>query len=592
MAPLTEVAYDSGVMATQNPTAWRSNEFKLGINMAGAVSAGAYTAGVLDFLLEALEEWEKAKTAFRASLANPAGASAAPVPLHDVTIEAFGGASAGGMCAAIAAVMVQQEFAHIRSAMEAGTSNTLYESWVNRIGIERLLGTRDIENGGALVSLLDSTVIDEIAREALQPSAAKKRSYISRQLTLLLTLTNVRGIPYRLYSDPTGGDETTGPTADEYTAYYGDRLRFETTEGDQAPSHPSAKALPAGTPGAGSWPLLQEATKATGAFPIMLAPRRLTREKTDYVTPPWETTQEASGEKSAQPDWRPQPPTIETLNVDGGVTDNNPFQLVNDVLLSLQSSANVNPSGAEEANCAVVTVAPFPATWKWAENYDTSTCSAIWPMLGRLLDVLISQSRFMGESLSELTNGASFNRFVIAPSDSGWKKGSALQCAVLNAFGGFFFRGFRRHDFLLGRRNCQRFLRAHFCLPTNNTVIAAGLREAGSWEDEIQRQFGVPAPVAETGTSETWLPVIPVMGTAESEVANPAREKMPREELDRIVGLILKRAKAIRPLLLADAPGFVRWTAGIVLRWPFSILIKRSLRATLVERMGDSVEPS
>ncbi len=33
----------------------------LGICMAGAISAGAYTAGVIDYLLESLENWEKAK---------------------------------------------------------------------------------------------------------------------------------------------------------------------------------------------------------------------------------------------------------------------------------------------------------------------------------------------------------------------------------------------------------------------------------------------------------------------------------------------------------------------------------------------------
>jgi len=35
--------------------------FRLGIAMAGAVSAGAYTAGAMDYLLEALESWQKAK---------------------------------------------------------------------------------------------------------------------------------------------------------------------------------------------------------------------------------------------------------------------------------------------------------------------------------------------------------------------------------------------------------------------------------------------------------------------------------------------------------------------------------------------------
>ena len=29
--------------------------------MAGAISAGAYTAGVMDYLFEALESWQKAK---------------------------------------------------------------------------------------------------------------------------------------------------------------------------------------------------------------------------------------------------------------------------------------------------------------------------------------------------------------------------------------------------------------------------------------------------------------------------------------------------------------------------------------------------
>jgi predicted acylesterase/phospholipase RssA len=86
--------------------------FKIGINMAGAVSAGAYTAGVLDFLTEALDEWYKAKARGEA------------VPAHDVSIEVFTGASAGGMCAAISALMLQQEFEHIHDTSVTGTTST------------------------------------------------------------------------------------------------------------------------------------------------------------------------------------------------------------------------------------------------------------------------------------------------------------------------------------------------------------------------------------------------------------------------------------------------------------------------------------
>jgi predicted patatin/cPLA2 family phospholipase len=35
--------------------------FRIALCMAGTISGDAYTAGVLDFLFEALDEWEKEK---------------------------------------------------------------------------------------------------------------------------------------------------------------------------------------------------------------------------------------------------------------------------------------------------------------------------------------------------------------------------------------------------------------------------------------------------------------------------------------------------------------------------------------------------
>ncbi len=165
--------------------------FHIGINMAGAVSAGAYTAGVLDFLTEALEQWYAAKASGDES-----------VPLHDVSIDVFSGASAGGMCAAIAAVMVQGSFEHIRDAASAplqGSTNKFFESWVNKIDIEGLLQDADLSAPNKpVVSLLDSTIIDEIADYAIAPVPVVARPYISNALTLFLTLTNVRGTPFSL----------------------------------------------------------------------------------------------------------------------------------------------------------------------------------------------------------------------------------------------------------------------------------------------------------------------------------------------------------------------------------------------------------
>src|SRR5262249_30863752 len=62
--------------------------FEIGLVMAGAISAGAYRAGVMDFLLQALDEWEKAK-------------AEGDAPPHQVKLKVMTGASAGAMTAAI-----------------------------------------------------------------------------------------------------------------------------------------------------------------------------------------------------------------------------------------------------------------------------------------------------------------------------------------------------------------------------------------------------------------------------------------------------------------------------------------------------------
>ena len=62
--------------------------------LAGLLAAGAYTAGVFDFLIQALDEWENARN----------GPGASTIPNHFVGIKAMSGASAGSIVAAIGAV--------------------------------------------------------------------------------------------------------------------------------------------------------------------------------------------------------------------------------------------------------------------------------------------------------------------------------------------------------------------------------------------------------------------------------------------------------------------------------------------------------
>ena len=69
-------------------------EFQIALAMSGAISAGAYTAGVFDFLIQALDEWETASKSPDAST----------IPNHFVGIKAMSGSSAGAIAAAIGAV--------------------------------------------------------------------------------------------------------------------------------------------------------------------------------------------------------------------------------------------------------------------------------------------------------------------------------------------------------------------------------------------------------------------------------------------------------------------------------------------------------
>ncbi|WP_348266760.1 patatin-like phospholipase family protein [Edaphobacter paludis] len=585
--------------------------FKIGISMAGAISAGAYTAGVLDFLTEALDAWEKAKDNNEAVLR------------HDVCIEVLAGASAGGMCAAIATVMLQEDFEHIHDTSKRGTSNRFYESWVNLIDIEELLKTDDIKKRRSIVSLLDSAIVSTIAEYALTPKVPRPtpRRYVSPHLTLFLSLTNLGGIPYSLNSAAPGSIEET-------TFFYGDRIRFETTH-----TRPTSlventvRKLDLTTQGkAGGWDVLQTAAMATGAFPVFLAPRLLDRYVSEYLPPHWlSVTSAATGTPPPVPPNFPKnfsQPFL-TLNADGGVTNNDPFNYAHDYLASLDPVPEDGHDQQKplEADRSVISIAPFPTTGQFKPIPNAEAKFSIFSILSELFSALVSQSRFFGESLSEIMTGTTFSRFVIAPSDDELAKrylaaGSpqdqppALQCATLGAFGGFLEREFRAHDYALGRRNCQKFLSTSFVLPEKNAIIAEGLAALDpAARKAVYKRFKRPAPGTYAHTAEmlqwaaiplpadqqqggdTWFPIIPLC-------TDSLREKLPRvkraaishNRVQLIVTLILKRSKEVISRLIDLVPSrvfqwFLRFGQPFI-RW----LARRPLTETLIKQLGDSYQ--
>ena len=53
--------------------------------------------------------------------------------------------------------------------------------------------------------------------------------------------------------------------------------------------------------------------------------------------------------------------------MDGGVTNNDPFNYAHDYLLSL-SPAQLAPTGSEDTDRAVINIAPFPTTKAYPER--------------------------------------------------------------------------------------------------------------------------------------------------------------------------------------------------------------------------------
>ena len=194
-------------------------KFRIGIAMAGAVSAGAYTAGAIDYLLDALKRWEEAKQKNR-TLGEGHKDYDLSLPMHDVIIEVLGGASAGGMTAAIASLALFKDIKPVTSRGPKKGDNIIYDAWVNLNDNEKnlidttmrqLFNTDDIKRTAnkSVPSLLNPKAIASIATKALKTleekeSASKGKElkieenlppYISPELDIILSLCSLKGIP-------------------------------------------------------------------------------------------------------------------------------------------------------------------------------------------------------------------------------------------------------------------------------------------------------------------------------------------------------------------------------------------------------------
>ena len=441
-----------------------ADTFEIGLVLAGAVSAGAYTAGVMDFLFEALDEWYRYRKEDKKLPKHKR-----KLPQHNVVLRVISGASAGGINGAIAAAACRYNFPTITlgNAEERGSENPFFSTWVKGIDISHLLDPSDIKRGKPVRSILNSECLDELANEIVGLSgpcvSPGQRGWLADPFKLLLTVTNLQGVPYEVrFSGGTGfGHEM---------MMHRDHMGFSVSVSDdsgQAPAPapdlvPLRKSNNAKNP---AWKLLAKTALASGAFPFALATQILSRPGSDYdyrYIFPYAPT----GLVYSQPRIKTNE-LYDFAAVDGGTMNNEPFELAHRELAGLRGH---NPRSGKAANRAVIMVDPFTDRQEEPSDPDRSllgTFLALFP-------ALVAQTRFKQIDLTLAEAGDVYSRFLIAPRrfDCGGRKfvgSKAIASSRLSGFLGFFCEAYRMHDYMLGRQNCQHFLRDWFVLPSTQT---------------------------------------------------------------------------------------------------------------------------
>jgi hypothetical protein len=565
--------------------------FEIGLTMAGAVSGGAYTAGVLDYLIEALDTWQAAKEAEK-----HIPPEQRTVPTHNVLLCAASGASAGSMCTAILGMALNGKFPHVHwdgaSDQNAinGTGNPFFESWVKKIRIEDLLATDDKETS-PLPSLLNSQPIDRILQNALKfVGTPVARPWVANPFVARFAITNLRGVSYDIAMK---GNTAAGHQMRVHADHFDFKVAAPTGHlwSSKLPELAAATGLAAKpSPTDANWQNFGTAAVASGAFPFALKPRRLERPAADYAHRQWIVAVGTTTATGIPPNPLQDPYGFYCM--DGGLTDNEPFELARQVLTG--SPWDNNPREGNKATRAVVMIDPFVEDAKVPDDEAGRGKSGkpgepvkpvkLQDLLMPMLDAWKMQCRFKPAELALAHRDDVYSRYLMAPSRGDTTPLThPLAAGGLGAFLGFCHESFRIHDYLVGRRNCQSFLQQHFTLPNNNPLIKAGYFDTNN--------VALPGLAKLRAKSGEW-PIIPVVGLlASREEALPSwpagkfKPETLRELLDARITMVLDAlTKEATDTMGTIARFFVRIALSLI-----KPLVKPKILNVAIEAMDNAV---
>ncbi len=535
-------------------------KFQIGLALAGGTSAGAYSAGVVDFLIEALDTWARHQGTDHDGV---------KVPALDVQISSVAGASAGGICASILAATADLSYPPARADGDRSkwNLNPFYHTWVNELDISQFLGTNDLpqdKNTGSIadnptkkdvLSVLDSSRLTKIAEGVIDFRTARSRNpepeitprtgedqrgrdWLADPFALHLTVTNLRGVPHGVRFQSLAGK-------DHVYVRHADHITFEvpvfapktdTPFDDLAVRLPLTRTIEEGPMDLvgrrDSWSFFVRAALATSSFPIVLEARHLSNpsavydRRLDDLAAHQGLARTVDGIETVRvwPDTNSEPrpePVHEFFAVDGGVMNNEPLGLLEQDFARIAALEGFTDD--EHLNHAIVMIDPFTDVrglpgLPGSRNDDAQTGTgepdedrlAFLTVAGQLVGALLGQSRFQTEDLIAAMQESQPHRFLVAPARGALSGDKAITGGEVGTFMGFVHANFRRHDFFLGRRNCQAFLHNYFKLPKDHPLIRHRLASADkkTWTDLTARE----------GNS---FSIVPLLGGLDKEIEAP-----------------------------------------------------------------------
>lgn len=511
--------------------------FGLALVLGGTVSAGAFTAGVLDFLIEALDEWDRVRNS------DPNAAQ------HKVSLTIVTGSSGGGVCGAILSRYLGIRFPHVKlnpnsppgsnqpllfpTTGGSVSNNPFWKVWIENLRIKGLLGLENSEE-----SLLSAVPLEKSALDIAYYSGAYEanRQWIHDDFNLVLALTNLRGIPTKIEYN----------NLNQSFLEHADQIRFgiAPTAGKQRDRkrkvHESKILGPISS--ANEWEEFTQFVLGTGAFPVGFPARELNRCITDYrcrpvVIPDSNETDgcrveqlpidtEALNESGVQ-----NRSEYNFLSVDAGVTNNAPVEIARTHLSGFGTRNKRNPYKADRA---VVLIDPFAERVKVDPPGPKS--KFIFQTLFKMIYGAIEESRYHTRDVMLAADPEIKSRLLVTAFRPDPRStptiplpdlvgGEAICSSRLGAFFGFFNEEYSKHDFFLGRYCCQYYL----------------LNQNETWLPNTNSIFGI----AEEKKNGDKLPLIPLYGSAADPQKIPEWPSWAKFSPDSLKDSIHRRLEAV-----------------------------------------------